>query len=342
MGEGPTEDQHPRDAPNSLDEFLADLLPEIDDFLATQGTPLSQRPMRAASFVVEHCIVSVDGKSTDGFQVKGWFGVLLSLVIEWYERLYGDAISAQPKKTHTAVLLIRNTPTALEIPLSFFSPLAEDNTRWFTFASDVLPHEEPLSWLVRPPTLSLLTEAQAKEISAEVTETAVNIRRCSIGVLTISKDHPLSMRHGSLVLQYLERAAQNILSNERRNLSTAVWDANFAAEQAVKCYLHQAQSVEVPNKHDVRKLAMLAAAEHTPQGVTVALEKMPSGADAIGYRYGEISTPSLSMVLSIYRAALVICRYYLNAYPRSIRLDNARFQLKFPPMPSNITRSKSD
>lgn len=135
------------------------------------------------------------------------------------------------------------------------------------------------------------------------------------------------------MLQYLERAAKNILSNDGRTLSTAVWDSNFAAEQAIKCYLNQSLSAKVPNQHDVQKLATLDTAATILQEVNYALEAMPSGKDALRYRYCELPTPPLSLVMKFYRATLVICRHFLNAYPRDIRFNNARFQLKFPPMP---------
>ena len=319
--------------PDNLDEYIANVLPEIDQFLANKGESLSNRPHRAACFMVEHCIESIDGETKDGFLVKEWFGVLLSSVLDWYECVYGDAIRSNAKKTHTAVLLVRHTPTALEVPLSFFSPLQDDGTRWFTFASDILPEEDPLSWLLRPPKLSLLEKEELRVIVTEAAETSVNIRRASNGTLTIHKDHSRSMKHASLMLQYLERAAQDILSNEASALSTAVWDANFAAEQAIKCYLNQSLSAKVPTLHDVRELAKLATAAARPQEVDDALKAMPSGTEAVRYRYSELPTPPLSLVMKFYRATLVICRHFLNAHPRNIRIDNARFRLRFPPMP---------
>lgn len=157
-----TEENAFDDKPGSLDEYIANVMPEIDQVLAIKGEALSRRPHRAACFIVEHCFESVEGKTKDGFLVTTWFGVLLSSVLNWYEHVFGDAMESNPKKTHTAVLLVRNTPTALEVPLSFFSPLQVDGTRWLTLASDILPDEDPLSWLVRPPKLSLLEEEELR------------------------------------------------------------------------------------------------------------------------------------------------------------------------------------
>ena len=141
---------------SSLDEYIAVQMPEIDPLLIEQGVSLSYRPHRAACIIVDHCLESIEGDTKDGFWVKAWFGTLLACVIDWYVHIYGDAIRSSSKTTHTAVLLVRNTPTALVIPLSFFSPLDDNCIRCFTFAGDVSPEEDLLSWLVRPPKLSLL------------------------------------------------------------------------------------------------------------------------------------------------------------------------------------------
>lgn len=317
----------------ALEAYLALQMPEADQWLIEQGVLLSSRPHRAACIIVDQCLESIEGDTKDGFWVKAWFGTLLSCVIDWYVHIYGDAIRSSSKTTHTAVLLIRNSPTALEVPLSFFSPSDDDCIRYLTFAGDLLPEEEPLNWLVRPPKLSLLGREQLQVITAEAAESSVNIRWASSGVLTLHEEPPQAMQHASLVLQYLERAAQNILSNEGRALSTAVWDANFAAEQAIKCYLTQSLSTKVPMLHDVRKLAALAIAAPIPPKVEDALKAMPSGRDAVRYRYNELSMPSLSLAMQFYRATLVICRYFLNAHPRKFRFNNTRIKMRFPPMP---------
>lgn len=337
-----SEDNALTNTPDNLDDFIINVLPEIDQLLAKRGESLSQRPHRAACFIVEHYIERIDSKTKAPFIVEAWFGVLLSHVIDWYEHVYGDAMWENAKKKHTAVLLIRNTPTALEVPLTFFSPLGEDGTRWLTFASDILPDEDPMNWLLRPPNLSLLDKGEFREISTEAISTSVNIRRASNGILTIHKDYPQSRQHASLVLQYLEQVAQNILSNEGPALSTAVWDANFAAEQAIKCYLNQSLKTKVPTLHDVQRLAALASVAAIPQEVEEALKAMPSGKDAVRYRYNEFPAPSLSLMMDFYRAALVICRFFLNAHPRDIRFDNARFQLRFPPMPGTSGGSRRE
>ena len=328
-----TKDNSGKGALSNFDEFITDIMPLIDQFLAKKDESLSQRPHRAACLIVDHYIESVDGEKKDNFVTEAWFGVLLSRVLDWYKHVYGDAVQSNSKKTHTAVLLIRDTPTALEVPLSFFSPLGEDGTRWLTFASEILADEDPMSWVLRPPNLSLLDEEHIKAIAAEAKDTCINIRRTSNGILTIHKDYPQSGKHASLVLQYLEHTAECILINKKSALSTAVWNANFAAEQAIKCYLNQSLSTKVPSLHDVQKLAALATVVAIPQEVDDALKAMPSGKDAVCYRYNELPAPSISLVMNFYRATLVICQYFLNVHPRDIRFDNVSFQMRFPPMP---------
>lgn len=132
----------------TFDNIAAALLPEIDDGLASHGGPLFERPHRAAMFIVEHCILEIEGESKDGYLTKPWFGALLAAVIDWYSKVYGEAMSSHSPQCHTAVIAIRQTPTALEIPLTLTTPIGEDNTFWLTFAASLLPDENPLDWLV--------------------------------------------------------------------------------------------------------------------------------------------------------------------------------------------------
>ena len=322
----------------NLDEYLASQLPHIDELLFPGGTPLSQRPHKSACFIVEHCIARIENETKEGFLVKPWFGVLLSKVIDWYEKTYGDALQSNPGKCHTAVVLIRSSPIALDVPLTVVSPLGEDGTRWLTFACDILPGEEPLKWLIRPPVLSLLEDAQLRELTEEITQISRHVRQVRNGVLTISKEHRNAAKHAKLVLPHLGSAAQNILMNAEGSFSTSIWEANFAAENALKCYLHQAKC-NVPKAHDVRALAKPLGTHPHPQEIAEALAAMPSGAEAVGYRYGERATPSITLAINIYRSALVLCSHFVNAHPRQYRLNNASFQIKFPPMPALSSRN---
>ena len=292
------------------------------------------RPHRAAMFIVEHCILEIEGESKDGYLTKPWFGALLAAVIDWYSKVYGEAMSSHSPQCHTAVIAIRQTPTALEIPLTLTTPIAEDNTFWLTFAASLLPDENPLDWLVRPPKLTELSEAQLEQVNSSAAVTVELVRRISNGFLTVGNQSQRALQHAALVLPYLKSAAQSILQPDRRGFSTAIWEANFAAENAIKCHLQQTRTPKIPNVHDVRQLDLLAVGLHRPSELDVAISVMPSGTDAVKYRYGELGDVSLTYAMKGYQASLVICRHYANAIPpKRFKFENARIKMKVPPMP---------
>lgn len=317
----------------TFDDIAAALMPDIDEGLASHGEPLLERPYRAAVFIVEHCI-KVESESKDEYHIKPWFGALLAAVIDWYDKVYGEAMRLRSPQCHTAVIAIRHTPTALEIPLTVRSPIAKDNTFWLTFAASILPDENPLDWLVRPPKLPELSEVQLEQAKSSATVTVELVRRISNGLLTVGNQSQRALQHAALVLPHLQSAAQSILQPDWRGFSTAIWEANFAAENAIKCYLRQVNTtLSVPTVHDVSQLDLLAKDLHHPSELDVAISVMPSGKNAVKYRYGELGEVSLIDAMKIYQASLVICRYYANAIPpKRFKFENARVRMKVPPM----------
>jgi len=323
------------DTTATFDDIAAALMPEIDEGLASHGESLLGRPYRATVFIVEHCIVEIKGESKDEYHIKPWFGALLAAVIDWYDKVYGDAMRFRSPQCHTAVIAIRQTPTALEIPLTLTTPIAEDNTLWLTFTASLLPDENPLDWLVRPPKLTELSEAQLEQANSSAAVTVELVRRISNGLLTVGNHSQRALQHAALVLPLLQSAAQSILQPDRRGFSTAIWEANFAAENAIKCYLRQASTtLKVPTVHDVSQLDLLATGLHHPSELDVAISVMPSGINAVKYRYGELGDVPLTYAMKVYQASLVICRHYANAIPpKRFKFENARIKMKVPPMP---------
>ena len=113
-----------------------------------------------------------------------------------------------------------------------------------------------------------------------------------------------------------------------------MWEANFAAEQSIKSYLLQDQKATVPNTHDIEALHNLAIWEvPPPQALLDAIKLMPSGRDAVRYRYSEMTSPSLFTVIQRYEASQTICRHYTQILPRKFKLENAGFKMQAPPMP---------
>jgi hypothetical protein len=221
----------------TLDEDVGELLPDIDAVLAERDVPLPHRPHRAAMYIVEHCIVNLPDDIKSGYLTKAWFGSLLASVYDWYTKIYGKAMRARVGSESTAVILIRQTPFLLSIPLSTHTAQASDGTFWITLPADILPEEDPLLWIAEPPSLSELTDDQLEALVQQARSCVQSIRQISNVLMSINHACDRARRHSSLILPYLEAAARQIARQDPLSSSCAIWDANFAAEQAMKCYL---------------------------------------------------------------------------------------------------------
>lgn len=321
-------------SPRTLEAAVSELLPQIDEVLAERGEPLSHRPHRAAMMIVDHCIVDIQGESKEGYLTKPWFGSILAATIDWYSRIYGRAMLTPVGLVHTAAILIRQTPFLLNIPLSRSTAQAADYTFWVTFLANVQPDEDPLEWIADPPNLSEVPEHQRQEVTQRASRTAEDIRQTWNVLLSADHVSERARRHAALVLPHLESTARLIAKHDPLALSSAIWDANFAAEQAIKCYLLQDMATSVPNTHDVKALHNLARWNSPlPKPLLDSIDLMPSGSDAVRHRYSELGTPSLFAVFDLYAASQTICRHYVQALPRKFLLENARFKMQAPPMP---------
>lgn len=319
---------------HTFEEVIAELLPPIDESLAERDVPLHQRPHKAAMMIVEHCTLDIKGESKDGYLIKPWFGSLLAATIDWYKRIYDKALSTNRENAHTATILIRNTPFLIRIPLSISTAKEADNTFWIRFLSSVQSDDDPFSWVVDPPSFTELSEDQLGEVAQEICKAAENARVIWSTLLTVDHISEKARRHSRLVLPYLESAAKLIAKYDSIALSSAIWEVNFAAEQAIKSHLLQKKSVKIPNTHDIKTLHNLVTWNTSPsQSLIDSIALMPSGENAIRYRYSELENPSVFKVMTLYKASQTICRHYVQILPRSIKLDNAGFKMQSPPMP---------
>ena len=318
----------------TLEAIVAELLPPIDEVLAECDEPLSHRPHRAAMMIVEHCIVEIQGDSKEGYLTKPWFGSILAATLDWYSKIYGKALRTHGGTVHAATIIIRHTPFVLNIPLSRCTAKAADSTFWITPLANVQPEEDPLDWILGPPNLSELSEEQLEEVVRCASKTAYNIRQTWNAFLTADHVCERARRHSALVLPHLESTARLIAKHDHLAFSSAIWDANFAAEQCVKCYLLQDETAVIPNTHDIKTLHTLAKwSSPPPRNLLDSIDLMPSGRQAVRYRYSEMGKPSLSAVFELYAASQTICRHYAQALPRKFKLENAGFKMKAPPMP---------
>jgi len=95
---------------NGIKEVLESQLPIFDDILAESQKPLSERPLAAAFYFVDYCIVNIKGDSKENFLEKEWFRSIYKLIKQWYDNRYGAARkSVQELIAHGVVVNTQNT-----------------------------------------------------------------------------------------------------------------------------------------------------------------------------------------------------------------------------------------
>ncbi len=313
-----------------LDEFLTQCLSDIDAVLARRSTPLLQRAYHAAVFMVQHCLIEIEGGTKDNFLQQPWFAALFQGVTEWYDDRYGDALAMGGDHTSNAAALAFGTPFQAKVPLTISEPPLSDGTFKVCFPREVFPTEAPLSWIVHPPKFDGPGTPEFDDVCATLIETATHLRVCHVDLMTAVHKDERSRKFSTGVVPQLEKGARDLVRAEPHSLSSAMWELNFAGEKSIKAFLAQ-QGIAFGNIHDVHRLHDIAVDHSGIHECDSAASCFPSGQEAVKHRYAELPTPTPAKVFSIYRAALRIASHYSHRLDRKFSLNNAVFHFRRPP-----------
>jgi HEPN domain-containing protein len=311
----------------TLQAHIDDFLPRLDEELSKVGMPVSKRPMEAARFFVDHLVLGIEGDSKEGYLAKPWFAYIFRPVQDWYKNRYGEAqvhperAMAGADKHHGALYLVR-------VPLTIAKPQG-DGTCWVTFAKDVLPGEDPASWVVDGPSLTHMRPRQLASLQRNASATATWIRGIANHLLTADMKEATKTMANS-VLRHLDKGASDMCVHGQEAASLSVWELHMACEKAMKAYLSQ-QGFSSPKTHDLRELNKLAPAMHDWSEVSAALTRFPSEQRVMQWRYHERPAPTGSDLWRFYGVALQICTVYTARMTRKHVFNNFSVQLRRPP-----------
>lgn len=311
-------------------EFLALQLPDIDRILASLQVNVRQRPLRAASMIVDHCIVRIEGDTKDNYFKKPWFSVIYRETKRWYKERYGQALSDSQSDVVYGFVLIFDTPFELAIPLGVREEDEPGETFWLCLPTSVMPGERVLDWIITPPNLERLVPSEHEALVRNIVRVAEHLRAIRVNLMTADYPNRPSRKLSEGIIPHLERGAKDIVRNPRERTSLAIWEFHLAAERAMKVYLWQ-RGIEPPNTHDLDQLNRLSGSGGDTVVPTNLVSKLPSGTTAIRHRYGEADPPDLESTIDIYTAAMQLIGNYARGLTRRFTFDNARFLLKVPP-----------
>jgi hypothetical protein len=167
-----TYEVNPEIAENDSEKPVPDWLPLIDGLMTKMNVPLGQRPFQAAVFLVRECVVAIEGDTKDDFWRRPWFAAMYRVIDGWYEERYGDALDARSGKIECGLAVIYELPFKLLIPVTLIEPDQPGESFWLVYPSEVLPNEDILGWLVKPPNLARLSPDEVNDVRQQITKVA--------------------------------------------------------------------------------------------------------------------------------------------------------------------------
>lgn len=312
----------------TLQAHLDDFLPHLDQALSTAGMPISERPMEAAKFFVDHLVLEIKGDTKENYLLRPWFASIFRPIQDWYKKRYGE-VQVHPKHTLIGAIKHHGALYPLRIPLTVIKPQG-DGTCWLTFATDVLPGEDPTSWIVNGPLLELMRPKQLAVLQKEAASITTRVRGIANHLLTTDLPEDSARMMVNSVLRHLEKAASDMCAQGPETASLAVWDLHMACEKIMKAYLTQ-EGIMYPKIHDLRDLNKLAPSKHDWSSVKAAIVRFPAERRVMQLRYQEVDAPTLNDLWRFYEVALLVCATYASRMSRTFVFNNFAVHLRRPP-----------
>lgn len=308
----------------------------LDDALASDGVVLRRRPFQAAWQFAQLFILKIrDGEesvpdlSSSDFVSERWFRFLYHEIESWYRQRYGSAFDAPTSRTVTGLVLIWDTPFALEVPISVTRPGIPGETIWLSFPNGVLDNEDPKDWLSSPPNFDTMTHKELAKVTAASRDIALGLRSVHVKLIGIPSSDPVVRRFLEGVRLHVELAAEHVLSGrQNETISRAYWEIQMACECSYKALLQQ-KTGDFIETHDLFLLHD-AVTSYQPPLRRDLLKGLPRWKDMIERRYGQTSDTSITAFHRAYNTMLQVVGAVLNPIA-TLRLGNASFEIARAP-----------
>lgn len=301
---------------DSLDYFHQELIPLlelIDEILAFDDIPVGQRTIKAAQKLVDDFIPSVKpGDSPEQkpgnfneYNSEPWFKVIYAHVDKWYKWRYGDRLDTSSVNGMRGVILIKNTPYIIQVPVTKSRIETVGEKSWLSFPNHILPEEDALNWIINPPRWESYPVKDQKKIQSSLQEIATLLRRISNRKIGANIGDLTARNLLAGVVIHLRSASTLIFrDDDEGGFARAQWELQMACESAYKALLQQ-KSGNFQQTHDLFTI-------HDQSGVLEEsvrrqwLKDLPRWNEAANLRYGLGSHPTAAEIFRWYRLTLKI------------------------------------
>lgn len=242
--------------PERLAKAFSHLLEIVDQWLALDEVPLSERPIRATTDLLKHGFVVAN----IGEEVKvdrlweyfgePWFRAMFTGVEEWYRSLYGpQALNSRNDPPIEGVVLVRSVPFLLQVPTSRIEVETTGKTAWFYFEAGLGDGEDPRKWLVGDINFERLSVDELHKMDSDLYHVTSSLRIMHHHLLGSGNDETQAGLRAS-IRSYLEAAARRLRMQEVTEFTFAWMDLQMAAEAAIKLVIFRTTG-QHPRRHEL-------------------------------------------------------------------------------------------
>jgi hypothetical protein len=219
-------------------DILSENLQKIDEVLAEQNIPITDRPLAALNkLLLVGAIMEEDGTPVNSelSQVVGadWFSPMMSWITAWYRLQYGNAARVNSKEPLTGFLLIKKTPFLLHAPPHIVNPGRENGTAWLHLVDRVLDEENALDWVHNLRSTSDPSERQRWK--ADATAVAAALRFIQNRVVSLKADgNEELLALARSIVPHFGQAAVMVASHKPVETIRSYWELQIAAEGGIQ------------------------------------------------------------------------------------------------------------
>ena len=310
------------------ERVIFDALEIIDESLKERTPNPRSRPLRAVILFVEQYIVEVSGGDKENYADQTWFAVIYRHVEDWYDRTYG-ALMKNNSAFVRAVVLVRDVPTAFDIPLTRSIVEEEGKTAWLCFPTEIEETEKPKSWLKDPPVLSALKQSDLDELDQICSRTAVAVRKIQFNTQGLVGSSTELDGFVMGIIPEIEAAADHILRNKAAAFGLAIWSLQMALERTMKALALQRNGT-FKETHDLFSL-FDCVAEYLTSINRDEMKSFLRHRDVMGTRYGHGNAVEKAFILSSYLAGIEFIATATEQLERTFNVGGARILVKKGP-----------
>ena len=132
------------------------------------------------------------------------------------------------------------------------------------------------------------------------------------------------------ITTHIGNAVSSFCDGREAAKQLAIWDLHLAVEKTLKVFLLH-KGVSPPNIHDLADLEVRAREWSLLTPLEDLVSALPTGRDAVKYRYGELPVPAVGTFYEWYETALEVIDHLVNQLARGFFADHASITIQALP-----------